>query len=119
MRNRTIAAASAAAMPREAALRALMGFTQGGRPAESDVDACAIPLTGFEVPSAKPITQADMDAGEELRGAGMARKLPSVDVVFVGFGWTAAILAQELTDVGLQCLALERGGWRDTPTVPY
>jgi hypothetical protein len=45
----------------EAALRALMGFTQGGRPAESDVDACAVPLTGFEVPSANPITQADMD----------------------------------------------------------
>jgi gluconate 2-dehydrogenase alpha chain len=46
----------------------------------------------------------------------MARKLPSVDVVLVGFGWTAAILGQELTNSGLQVLALERGGWRDTPT---
>jgi len=46
----------------------------------------------------------------------MARKLPPVDVVLVGFGWTAAILGQELTDAGLQVLALERGGWRDTPT---
>jgi gluconate 2-dehydrogenase alpha chain len=46
----------------------------------------------------------------------MARKLPEVDVVLVGFGWTAAILAQELTDAGLQVLALERGSWRDTPT---
>lgn len=46
----------------------------------------------------------------------MARKLPSVDAVLVGFGWTAAILAQELTDAGLQVVALERGGWRDTPT---
>src|SRR3954470_1476043 len=46
----------------------------------------------------------------------MARKLPPVDVVLVGFGWTAAILAHELTDAGLQVLALERGGWRDTPT---
>ena len=46
----------------------------------------------------------------------MARKLPPKDVVLVGFGWTAAILAQELTDAGLQVLALERGGWRDTPT---
>ena len=27
-----------------------------------------------------------------------------------------AILGQELTDAGLQVLALERGGWRDTPT---
>jgi gluconate 2-dehydrogenase alpha chain len=44
----------------------------------------------------------------------MATKLPSVDVVLVGFGWTASILAQELTDAGLQVLALERGGFRDT-----
>lgn len=52
----------------------------------------------------------------------MARKLPDVDVVLVGFGWTAAILGQELTDAGLQVLALERGAWRDTPTdfaVPF
>jgi len=46
----------------------------------------------------------------------MARKLPSVDVVLVGFGWTAAMLAQELTDAGLKVLALERGTWRDTST---
>jgi len=46
----------------------------------------------------------------------MARKLPSRDVVLVGFGWTAAILGQEFTDTGLQVLAIERGDWRDTPT---
>ena len=46
----------------------------------------------------------------------MAEKRPAVDVVLVGFGWTAAILGNELTDAGLQVLALERGGWRDTPT---
>src|SRR6185437_13033263 len=46
----------------------------------------------------------------------MARKLPSVDVVLVGFGWTAAMLGQELTDAGLKVLALERGTWRDTST---
>jgi gluconate 2-dehydrogenase alpha chain len=46
----------------------------------------------------------------------MARRLPAVDVVLVGFGWTAAMLGQELTDAGLKVLALERGGWRDTPT---
>ena len=45
----------------EAALSALLGFTQSGRPAESDVDAEAVTLLGFEVPSANPITQADMD----------------------------------------------------------
>jgi gluconate 2-dehydrogenase alpha chain len=46
----------------------------------------------------------------------MARKLPPVDVVLVGFGWTGAIMAQELTDAGLDVLALERGSWRDTAT---
>jgi gluconate 2-dehydrogenase alpha chain len=44
----------------------------------------------------------------------MATRLPAVDVVLVGFGWTASILAQELTDAGLQVLALERGQFRDT-----
>jgi gluconate 2-dehydrogenase alpha chain len=46
----------------------------------------------------------------------MADKLPSVDVLLVGFGWTGAILAHELSDTGLKILALERGKWRDTPT---
>ncbi|WP_426690031.1 GMC family oxidoreductase [Rhodanobacter ginsengiterrae] len=44
----------------------------------------------------------------------MARRMPPVDVVLVGFGWTAAIIAQELTDAGMQVLALERGEFRDT-----
>jgi gluconate 2-dehydrogenase alpha chain len=44
------------------------------------------------------------------------KKLPAVDVVLVGFGWTGAIMAQELTEAGLQVLAIERGDWRDTPT---
>lgn len=46
----------------------------------------------------------------------MAEKRSPVDVVLVGFGWTAAIMAQELTEEGLEVLALERGGWRDTGT---
>ena len=46
----------------------------------------------------------------------MAKKLPSVDAVLIGFGWTGAIMGQELTDAGLSVLALERGSWRDTPT---
>lgn len=46
----------------------------------------------------------------------MATKLPSVDALVIGFGWTGAILAQELTDAGLNVLALERGVWRDTTT---
>ncbi len=46
----------------------------------------------------------------------MTTKLNSVDVVLVGFGWTASIIAQELTEEGLQVLALERGV--DRATVP-
>ena len=46
----------------------------------------------------------------------MADKLKPVDVLLVGFGWTGAILGQELTDAGVNVLALERGEWRDTPT---
>lgn len=45
-----------------------------------------------------------------------ATRLPPVDVVLVGFGWTAAMLGQELTDAGVNVLALERGAWRDTST---
>ena len=44
----------------------------------------------------------------------MPIRKPAVDVVTIGFGWTGAIMAQELTDAGLHVLALERGGWRDT-----
>jgi gluconate 2-dehydrogenase alpha chain len=46
----------------------------------------------------------------------MPRILPSVDVLLVGFGWTGAIMAQEMTEAGLEVLALERGVWRDTST---
>jgi gluconate 2-dehydrogenase alpha chain len=46
----------------------------------------------------------------------MARKLPPKDVVIVGLGWTGSIVANELTDAGLDVIAVERGPWRDTPT---
>jgi gluconate 2-dehydrogenase alpha chain len=46
----------------------------------------------------------------------MARKLPHKDVVIIGLGWTGSILAHELTDAGLDVIAIERGPWRDTPT---
>jgi gluconate 2-dehydrogenase alpha chain len=46
----------------------------------------------------------------------MARKLPHKDVVVIGLGWTGAILANELTDAGLDVVAIERGPWRDTAT---
>src|SRR4051812_3257467 len=46
----------------------------------------------------------------------MAQLLPRKDVVIMGLGWTGAVLAQELTDAGLDVLAIERGPWRDTAT---
>ena len=46
----------------------------------------------------------------------MARKLPATDAVIVGLGWTGSILAHELTEAGLNVVAIERGPWRDTAT---
>src|SRR5579859_6869665 len=46
----------------------------------------------------------------------MTTTLKPVDAVLVGFGWTGAILGQQLCDAGLNVVALERGPWRDTPT---
>jgi gluconate 2-dehydrogenase alpha chain len=46
----------------------------------------------------------------------LATNLKAVDAVLVGFGWTGAILGQQLCDEGLDVVALERGNWRDTPT---
>ena len=42
------------------------------------------------------------------------RQLPRKDVVIVGLGWTGAIMGHELTQAGLQVVAIERGPWRDT-----
>lgn len=44
----------------------------------------------------------------------MAKTLPKKDVVVVGFGWTGAILSKELTEAGLNVVALERGPMQDT-----
>ena len=46
----------------------------------------------------------------------MPRKLPPKDVAIIGLGWTGSILANELTDAGLDVVAIERGPWRDTAT---
>ncbi len=46
----------------------------------------------------------------------MARKLPRKDVAIIGLGWTGSILANELTDAGLDVVAIERGPWRNTAT---
>ena len=49
-------------------------------------------------------------------GLSVATMLPAVDAVLVGFGWTGAIMGQQLCDAGLSVVALERGPWRDTST---
>src|SRR5215469_4631492 len=46
----------------------------------------------------------------------MAKRLPKKDVVIIGLGWTGSIMANELTDEGLEVMAIERGPWRDAPT---
>ncbi|HEX7639720.1 MAG TPA: GMC family oxidoreductase [Burkholderiaceae bacterium] len=46
----------------------------------------------------------------------MTKKLPPVQALVVGFGWTGAIMAQELTDAGVEVVALERGAWANTST---
>jgi gluconate 2-dehydrogenase alpha chain len=43
----------------------------------------------------------------------MATKLPAKEVVIIGLGWTGSILAHELTEEGLDVVAIERGPWRD------
>ena len=42
--------------------------------------------------------------------------MKAVDAVIIGYGWTGAIMAKELTDAGLSVLVLERGPERDTGT---
>lgn len=44
----------------------------------------------------------------------MAKKLKPVDVVTIGVGWTAGILAKEMATSGLKVVGLERGGNRNT-----
>jgi gluconate 2-dehydrogenase alpha chain len=44
----------------------------------------------------------------------MATRLPPVDIVIVGMGWTGGILAKELAQTGLKIVALERGAPRST-----
>jgi gluconate 2-dehydrogenase alpha chain len=46
----------------------------------------------------------------------MAKRLPKKDVVIIGLGWTGSVMANELTDEGLEVMAIERGPWRDAPT---
>lgn len=42
----------------------------------------------------------------------MAKKLPEVDAVLVGMGWSGSIMARELSKAGLTVVALERGANR-------
>lgn len=42
--------------------------------------------------------------------------LPKVDVVTIGAGWTAGIIAQQLTAAGIKVVSLEQGPYRHTET---
>jgi gluconate 2-dehydrogenase alpha chain len=44
----------------------------------------------------------------------MSIKLPATDVAIIGLGWTGAIMAEQLTQAGLDVIAFERGPWRNT-----
>jgi gluconate 2-dehydrogenase alpha chain len=44
----------------------------------------------------------------------MVTKLPPVDILIVGMGWTGGILSKELSVTGLKIAVLERGGPRST-----
>ncbi len=68
----------------------------------------ALQLSRLDRPSQRTLSAAarehhgprGLDAEKPLRDA-MARKLPKKDVVIIGLGWTGSILANELTDEGL------------------
>ncbi|MFL9991421.1 GMC family oxidoreductase [Paraburkholderia sediminicola] len=44
----------------------------------------------------------------------MAQTRAKVDAVIVGLGWSGSLMANELTQAGLNVVAIERGAWRDT-----
>ena len=44
----------------------------------------------------------------------MTTKLPPVDIIIIGMGWTGGILAKELGPTGLKIVVLERGAQRST-----
>lgn len=44
----------------------------------------------------------------------MSKTMKKVDAVIVGFGWAGSIMAKELSEAGLNVVALERGPSRDT-----
>jgi gluconate 2-dehydrogenase alpha chain len=48
------------------------------------------------------------------RGRNHGHRIEKTDVAIVGFGWVGAIMAKELTEAGLNVVALERGPMRDT-----
>jgi hypothetical protein len=59
-----------------------------------------------------------MGSADTLRTI-MARRLPKKDVVIIGLGWTGSIMANELTDEGLDVIAIERGPLRPSESLRY
>ena len=66
--------------------------------------------------SLDPRAQRVVSPGLRTRSYSWQRSYLQSDVAIIGLGWTGAILAQELTDQGLDVVAIERGPWRDTAT---
>jgi 2-polyprenyl-6-methoxyphenol hydroxylase-like FAD-dependent oxidoreductase len=48
-----------------------------------------------------------LEWAQDLKADPMARKLPKKDVAIIGLGWTGSIVANELTDEGLDVVAIE------------
>jgi hypothetical protein len=57
-----------------AAMLALVGFTVAGPPAETEIEPEAVPLIGFTVAPASPVTRADLD---EFKGRTRGPVTPS------------------------------------------
>ncbi len=91
--------------PQHGGNRGLVGWKLVGFPAPA-------PTSWTGPTAARSIPSAGGDFRRE--GLNMATTLKPVDAVVVGFGWTGAILAKELTEAGLNVVALERGENRDT-----
>src|SRR5215475_2961848 len=74
-------------------------------------------VTTIAITSASTISPTPRDRSPSTGWvADLARLMPKKDAVIIGLGWTGAILAQQLTEAGLNVVAIERGPWRDTST---
>ena len=69
----------------------------------------------YPQPPVSIMGRAGLDA-EDLRAQRWRASFPRRTSSIIGLGWTGSILAHELTDEGLDVVAIERGPWRDAAT---